>query len=401
MNICLRNGYLITADRNDTCGYGCVQVADGVIQYAGPEGSAPPFEADRTIDADGGIIAPGFVNAHTHVPMNLLRSYADDMPLMAWLNDRIWPAEDKMTADAAYWGSMMAITEMVMGGVTCFSDMYGFSDEIARAADVSGIRALIAAAVIDVDGSGERRLDKAEAFFEKMKGHPRIQAAIGPHAEYTVGPSLFEKIRDKAEALGVRLHVHISETIGEHEACIARHGKTPIGLLHSLSVLDVPVMAAHCVWVSDDDMALMADKNVHVLSCPQSNLKLGSGIARTADMLARGINISCGTDSAASNNNLSMMEEMTLLSLLQKGVCRDAALIPAKTALRIATINGAKALGLDHITGSLEPGKQADIIVIAAQGAAVFPAHRHAASSRVQRMRQRRCADDGGRRYTI
>ena len=373
MKICLENGYLITADKNGTRGDGCVFVDGDVITYAGPKKDAPPFDADRTIDAAGGIIAPGFINTHTHIPMNLFRGYADDMPLMPWLQDRIWPAEAKMTNEAAYWGIMLAIAEMVMGGVTCFSDMYNFTDEIFRAADTAGIRAMIGSAVIDVDGGGQRRLDEATAFFDTVRGHKRISAAIGPHAEYTVGPELFQKIRDRAAHLNARIHVHISETIGEHEECIARHGKTPIGLLNDIGVLDVPVMAAHCVWVSDDDMDIMAKNNVHVMSCPGSNLKLGSGIARTAEMIRRGINVSCATDSAASNNNLSMMEEMTLLALLQKGINRDAALIPAETAIKIATINGAKALGFEELTGSLEAGKQADVIVIDTSGLRYCP----------------------------
>lgn len=168
--------------------------------------------------------------------------------------------------------------------------------------------------------------------------------------------------------LGSRVHVHISETKGEHADCISRHGKTPIALLDSLGVTDAPVMAAHCVWVEDNDIEIMAQKGVSVMSCPGSNLKLGSGIARTAAMLKRGVNVSCATDGAASNNNLSMMEEMTLFALLQKGVNLDASLIPAKTALRAATINGAKALGIDGITGSIEVGKQADIIIISTDG---------------------------------
>ncbi|MDD5018408.1 MAG: amidohydrolase, partial [Eubacteriales bacterium] len=321
----------------------------------------------------GGIIAPGFVDTHTHVPMNLLRGYADDMPLMDWLQNKIWPAEEKLTSDAVYWGSMLAIAELIRGGVTCFSDMYNFTKDIARAANDSGIRALIASAVIDTDGNGERRLNDAAAFFDFVKDFERIGAAIGPHAEYTVSPGLFKKVRDTAEKLGSRIHVHISETIGEHNDCIARHGKTPIQLLAELDVLNVPVMAAHCVWVSERDMEIMARKHASVMSCPGSNLKLGSGIARISKMLEHGVNVSCGTDGAASNNNLSMMEEMTLLALLQKGVCQDPSLIPAKAALKIATVNGAKALGLGDVTGSLEPGKQADIIVLSTEGLRYCP----------------------------
>jgi 5-methylthioadenosine/S-adenosylhomocysteine deaminase len=367
MKTCIKNGYIITVDKYDTCLSGCVHIEDGIITYVGSEKDAPVTDG-RVIDAKGGIIAPGFINTHTHVPMTLFRGAADDMQLMDWLQQKIWPAEEKLDDQAVYWGTMLAIAELVSGGVTCFSDMYNFNGVIARAADESGIRALVAAAVIDIDGGGERRLKAAEEFFEYVKDYKRVDAALGPHAEYTVSPELFRKVRDMALRLGSRVHVHISETKGEHADCISRHGKTPIALLDSLGVTDAPVMAAHCVWVEDNDIEIMAQKGVSVMSCPGSNLKLGSGIARTAAMLKRGVNVSCATDGAASNNNLSMMEEMTLFALLQKGVNLDASLIPAKMALRAATINGAKALGIDGITGSIEVGKQADIIIISTDG---------------------------------
>ena len=368
MNTLIRNGFLITADKADTCGEGCVLVKNGTIAYVGPEDGAPPFEANRVIDAQGGVIAPGFINTHTHVPMTMMRGYADDLALMDWLQNHIWPAEARLTEEAVYWGSMLSMCEFAAAGVTCFSDMYNFNDQIARAAHDAGLRTLIAAAVLDIDGGGQARLDRAEAFFDVVKGYGRIEAAIGPHAEYTVSPAMFEKVRDMAARHGVRIHVHISETRSEHEDCITRHGKTPIRLLQSLGVLELPVMAAHCVWVSDDDMDIMAEHGVSVMSCPGSNLKLGSGVPRVAEMLRCGVNVSCGTDGAASNNNLSMMEEMTLTALLQKGVCHDPSLIPAQTALRIATVNGARALGLEGVTGSLEAGKQADLIIIRTDG---------------------------------
>lgn len=373
MDICIKNGFLITADENDTCMNGCVLVKDDIILYAGAEENAPEFAADRTIDAKGGIIAPGFVNTHTHVPMNLLRGYANDMPLMDWLEKAIWPAEEKLTSDAVYWGSMLAIAELVQGGVTCFSDMYNFTQDIAKAANDSGIRALISTAIIDADGNGEKRLEKAIALFETVKDFDRVDAAIAPHAEYTVSPKMFEKICETAKRLDSRIHIHISETKGEHEDCVSRHGKTPIALLNSLGVLDLPVMAAHCVWIDDKDMDIMVNKNVSVMSCPGSNLKLGSGVARAAQMMKRGINVSCATDGAASNNNLSMMEEMTLMALLQKGVNHNAQLIPAQEAVKSATLNGARALGLNEITGSLETGKQADIIIIDTSGVRYCP----------------------------
>ncbi len=373
MKTLIKNGYLITADSADSRMHGCVQVDGSVIVYAGEDTGAPQFAADRVIDAKGGIIAPGFINTHTHIPMNLFRGAADDMALMDWLQNKIWPAEEKLDEEAVYWGTMLGIAELVSGGVTCFSDMYNFNAVIARAANEAGIRALIAAAVIDIDGGGERRLKAAEEFFSIVKGYKRIDAAIGPHAEYTVSPGLFKGIRDFAQRHKCRVHVHISETKGEHAGCISRHGKTPIALIDSLGLTEVPVMAAHCVWVEDEDIEIMARTGVSVMSCPGSNLKLGSGIARTAKMIEAGVNVSCATDGAASNNNLSMMEEMTLLALLQKGVNLDAALIPAKTAFRTATINGARALGIDGITGSLEAGKQADIIIIGTDGLRYCP----------------------------
>lgn len=373
MNICIKNGFLITADSEDRRLIGCVHVKDDIISYAGEEKNAPRFPADRVIDAKGGIIAPGFVDTHTHIPMNLLRGAADDMALMDWLKQKIWPAEANLDEEAVYWGSMLAIAELVSGGVTCFSDMYFFTKAVAKAANESGIRALISTAVIDTDLGGDRRLKTAEELFDIVKDYKRVSAAIGPHAEYTVSPEMFKKIRDLALKLDSRVHVHISETAGEHRECIARHGMTPIALIDSLGLTELPVMAAHCVWVEDEDMEIMAEKVVNVMSCPGSNLKLGSGIARAAKMLEKGVNVSCATDGAASNNNLSMMEEMTLFALLQKGVNLDAALIPANTALRAATINGARALGMDGITGSIESGKQADIIVIDTSGLRYCP----------------------------
>jgi len=368
MKTLIRNGFLVTADANDTCGDGCVLVEGGTITYAGPESLAPQVSADRVIDAQGGVVAPGFIDTHTHVPMTMMRGYADDLALMDWLQNHIWPAEARLTEEAVYWGSMLAMCEFAAAGVTCFSDMYNFNEAIARAAHDSGLRALIATAVLDIDGGGDDRLKRAAAFFDAVKGYDRIEAAIGPHAEYTVSPEMFEKVRDLAGKLNARIHVHVSETQSEHEECIARHGKTPIGLLESLGVLELPVMAAHCVWVSDDDMDIMARHHVSVMTCPGSNLKLGSGIPRVSRMLEKGINVSCATDGAASNNNLSMMEEMTLTGLLQKGLNQDPSLIPAKTALRIATINGAEALGMSSMTGSLEAGKKADIVVLGTDG---------------------------------
>ena len=373
MNIFIRNGFLITANKDAECYEGCVQIKDSVISYVGIEKSAPQFSADKVIDAKGGIIAPGFVNTHTHIPMNLFRSAADDMDLMDWLKNAIWPAEENLNGDDVYWGSMLGMAELIAGGVTCMNDMYNFPFDIAKAANDSGIRAIIGPTIIDMGKSVEERLEEAKELFEHVKGYDRVEASLSAHAEYTVSSKSFGKIINTAKEIGARIHVHVSETQGEHEDCIKRNGKTPIGLFESLGLLALPVMAAHCVWVSDEDMDIMAKRNVGVMSCPQSNLKLGSGIARVAAMLDKGINVSCATDGAGSNNNLSMMEEMTYMAMLQKTLHRNPKVMPAKTAVETATINGAKVLGMDKSIGSLEEGKKADLIILDTTGIRYCP----------------------------
>lgn len=373
MNICIKNGFLITANKSGVCYEGCVHVSDDVISYVGTEENAPEFNADRTIDANGGIIAPGFVNTHTHIPMNLFRSAADDMALMDWLQNAIWPAEDRLTSEDVYWGSMLGMAELIAGGVTCFNDMYNFVFDTVKAAKDSGIRGVIGATVIDLGKSVEERLEEAEELFKHVKDMKRVSAAIAPHAEYTVCEESFKKLIKTAEKLDARIHIHISETKGEHEDSIKRNGKTPIEVAQSVGLLELPTMAAHCVWVSDSDMDIMARYNVGVMSCPQSNLKLGSGIARIADMMEKGITVSCATDGAGSNNNLSMMEEMTYMAMLQKGTKYDPKVMPARTAVETATINGAKVLGLDKSIGSLETGKQADLIILDTTGVRYCP----------------------------
>ncbi len=373
MNTCIKNGFIITSDETCSTVNGCVHVTDGVITYVGADSLAPNFSAERTIDVSGDIIAPGFVNTHTHIPMNLFRGYANDMTLMDWLENAIWPAEEKLTGDDVYWGSMLGMAELIAGGVTCFNDMYNFMFDTVKAADDSGIRGVVGATIIDLGKSIDERLAEADELFARVKDYDRIDAAIAPHSEYTVSAESFGKLIKTAHKHNSRIHVHVSETQGEHEGCIKRNGQTAIARLKRLGVLDLPTMAAHCVWVSDSDMEIMADKNVGVMSCPQSNLKIGSGIARISKLIDHGIKVSCATDGAGSNNNLSMMEEMTLIAMLQKGTNYDPKLIPAKTAVQIATINGAKVIGQENKIGSLEVGKQADIIVIDTSGLRYCP----------------------------
>lgn len=346
-----------------------VLVQDGRIAYAGYAEQAPEVPEDaEVIDVMGRIILPGLVNAHTHSAMTVFRGAADDLPLHRWLNDRIWPMEAKLDDEAVYWGSMLAIAEMIRGGVTAFNDMYFFTEQTVRAVEHTGIRALLTRCVTcnETDEASIRQgVQRAADCFAQFDGaaQGRIRVSIAPHAEYTCSAPFLRALGEKAQELGARVHIHVSETKEEHEQCKQRHGGlTPIGLLDALGVLDNPTLAAHCVYVDAQDLAIMQQKHVSVLHCPGSNLKLASGIAPVPAMLAHGLCIALGTDGAASNNNLNMFEELQAVATLHKGTSGDASMVRAAQALRMATQNGAQALGLS--SGVLAAGEPADLIIV-------------------------------------
>lgn len=367
------NAKLVTCNDNDAVILDAqVHIKDGLIVYAGKSEGAPAADAAQVIDARGNAVLPAFFNMHTHLPMNIFRSYADDMTLMDWLHNRIFPAEDKLTAEMAYWGTMLAMCEMAAAGIVGFNEMYYFTDRIAEAALKSGMRGVIARAVVTpTEEMGEERLKESIELYKAYNGKGRVKIYFAPHAQYTVSNSMLEKIAQMAKDYGTGIHMHISETKGEHEACVAEHGKTPIALCESLGLLDVPFLAAHCVHVSDEDMDIMAKKGATALSCPRSNLKLGSGVARLGDMMKRGVRVSLGTDGAASNNKLSIMSEMTYACLLQKGVTGDPETMPAPQALKLATRGGAEAVGIN--SGVVEAGRNADIIMLKTDGVRYTP----------------------------
>lgn len=369
----IRHAALITNnDRDEVIRDATIQVKDGKIAYAGPGKTAPAFSAERVIDAHGNIVMPGFVNMHTHVPMNLFRSYADDLDLMSWLNTRIFPAEDKLTEESAYWASMAAMCELAAAGTVAFNEMYFFIDSIAKAAQESGLHGILSRAVVTpAPGVGERMLAESRELFEKYNGRGRLKVFLSPHAQYTVNTEMLGEIAQAAAELGTGVHMHVSETRGEHETCIKEQGMTPVELCKKVGLLDVPFYAAHCVWVSEHDMELMAEHGVTVLSCPKSNLKLASGIAPLEKMARKGVRVTLGTDGAASNNKLSMWEEMTYASFLQKGTTYDPKAMPAAQTLKLATRYGAEALGLGG--GIVEAGKDADIIMVNTEGIRYAP----------------------------
>lgn len=344
-------------------------VQDGRIAYAGYAEHAPDIPEDaEVIDVMGRIILPGLVNAHTHSAMTIFRGAADDLPLHRWLNEKIWPMEAKLDDEAVYWGSMLAIAEMIRGGVTAFNDMYFFTEQTVRAVEHAGVRALLTRCVTcneTDDASIREGVQRAADCFAQFDGaaQGRIRVSIAPHAEYTCSAPFLRALGEKAQQLGARVHIHISETREEHEQCKQRHGGlTPIGLLNALGVLENPTLAAHCVYVDEADLAIMQQKGVCVLHCPGSNLKLASGIAPVPAMLAHDLCIALGTDGAASNNNLNMFEELQAVALLHKGVSGDATMVHTAQALRMATQNGAQALGLS--SGVLAAGEPADLIIL-------------------------------------
>ena len=323
-------------------------------------------KADRLIDGNGKVLMPGIVNAHTHIAMSLLRNYADDMPLHEWLNDAIWPIEGKMNAEDIYWGSMLTIAEMILSGTTTFLDMYDFMEETAKAVDQAGVRGVLTYGSIERPERTEKNIEKYRNFFKECDGMAdrRVRVMIAPHAPYTCSDSYMLRLKDLADELGTGLNIHVSETQKEFDDSMTEYGKTPVQRLKDIGLFDTHTVAAHCVYLTDEDIDIIKEKNVYPVNNPTSNLKLASGFAPIKKMLAKGIPVALGTDGSSSNNNVNMFEEIHLAAILNKAVDKDATSVSAYEALKMATINGAKALGLDKEIGSIEVGKKADLILI-------------------------------------
>ncbi|OGT91389.1 MAG: N-ethylammeline chlorohydrolase [Gammaproteobacteria bacterium RIFOXYD12_FULL_61_37] len=329
------------------------------------------YEADHVVELSGHALLPGLVNAHTHAAMNLLRGLADDLPLMTWLQQHIWPAEQRwMGEEFVADGSRLAIAEMLRGGTTCFNDMYFHPDITALVAADLGIRANLGMILVDFPsswaGSPDEYIHKGLELRDRYADHPLISCSFAPHAPYSVSDGPLSQMRVIADEIDppVQIHMHVHETLDEIRQGEEGHGCRPLERLHRLGLVGPALMAIHMTQLTDAEIAAFAEAGGHVVHCPQSNLKLASGFCPVAKLVAAGVNVAIGTDGAASNNALDMFAEMRAAALLAKGVSGDAAAVPAHTALRMATLNGAKALGLDEITGSLIPGKAADLIAV-------------------------------------
>lgn len=327
------------------------------------------FKASEHLNLGEQVLMPGLVNAHTHAAMSLMRGMADDVALMPWLEAHIWPAEQALLSPQFVQdGSLLACAEMLSGGITCFNDMYFFPQATAAAASQAGMRANLGLLVLDFPSAyasdADDYLQKGFDAHDTWRNNPLISSSIAPHAPYTVSDSSLEKVMTYAEQLGLGLHTHLHETKDEIARSESQYGMRPIARLAKLGILGPDFLAAHGVHLLDYEIDMLAAYGCHIAHCPSSNLKLASGIAPVADLLAKGVNVALGTDGAASNNRLDMFTEIRLAALLAKGVTGDATALPAQQALAMATINGAKALGLDDKIGSIEVGKYADLTAV-------------------------------------
>src|SRR5690606_35412686 len=296
---------------------------------------------------------PGLVNTHGHAAMSLLRGIADDLPLMTWLEDHIWPAEGRWVSEEfVYQGTLLAIGEMIRSGTTCFADMYFFPEASAKAASEAGIRVQLAAPIIDFpnpwSANAEEAINKFIDLHDTWRNSELVSTAFGPHAPYTVSDGPLRKIATLADELDLPVHMHVHETAFEVEQAVANSGKRPIQLLNDLGLLSPRLICVHATQLDDTDISLLQSSGAHVAHCPESNLKLASGFCPVEKLRRHGINVCLGTDGAASNNDLDMFSEMRTAALLAKAVSSDAAALPAFAALKMATLDGARAMGLDH-----------------------------------------------------
>lgn len=324
------------------------------------------FTADKVIDGKDRLVIPGLINCHTHSYMAFMRNVADDLSFMDWLFGTIDPIEQQMTDEDTYWGACLAILEMMKSGTTCFNDMQMNIHQTTRAVKESGMRAVVSRGLVGSGNDEAGRLRLAQAYEERdaFRDCERLGFMLAPHAPYTCDDGFMRIVSEEAKKNHMRIHVHLSESVSEIEQIREKYGCTPIEMAEKNGLFDVPAIAAHCVQVTEKDIAILRDKKVSVVTNPASNMKLGNGFAPVPEMIKAGVNVCLGTDGAASNNSLNLFHELSLLTLIHKGVNKTPQCISAGEGFRIATINGARALGLEKEIGSLEVGKKADLAIL-------------------------------------
>jgi 5-methylthioadenosine/S-adenosylhomocysteine deaminase len=356
-----------------------VAIADGRILAVLPSEEARwSIQAKRVLELPGHLLIPGLINAHTHAAMTLMRGLADDLPLMTWLHDYIWPAE-KRWVDPGFVrdGTRLAVLEMLRGGVTCYNDMYLFPEVTAQVTAEAGMRATIGMILVDFPtgyaDSADGYFAKGLALHDQYRDHPLIRVAFAPHSPYAVSDAPLQRAQMLADELDVPIHIHLHETHDEIIQSLREHGERPISRLDRLGLIGPTLVAVHMTQLEDAEIDRLADASAHVVHCPESNLKLASGFCPVAKLLDAGVNVALGTDGAASNNDLNLLGEIHTAALLGKAVAGSASAVPAAIALRMATINGARALGLEDQIGSLEPGKSADLVAVDLQDSHTQP----------------------------
>lgn len=354
-----------------------VGTTEDIITYIGTE--CPAGDFGREYDGKGKLLMSGFVNTHAHSAMSLLRGYGENLSLQDWLNKRIFPFEDKLTGEAAYWGTMLAMAESLRYGIVSTTDMYYFAENMLRAIEESGTKNNYSRSVTcfsDADlwelESAKEMKDVYERFHNTAEGRIKIDMSI--HAEYTSTPKVVKAMADYTKSIGANMHVHLSETQSEHEGCKEKHGMTPAQYFNSLGLFDTPTTAAHCVWLEPEDYPILKEKGVTVACNPVSNMKLASGVCNVPELLKQGINVGIGTDSVASNNSLNFIEEMKFFAVASKGKFYDPTAVTPVETLKAATVNGAKSQGRDDC-GLLKEGYKADLIVIDIAGPHMYPVH--------------------------
>ncbi|NLN14674.1 MAG: amidohydrolase [Tissierellia bacterium] len=375
MKILIKNVDILAVDEKDRGVFNSnIYIVDDKIEYIGDE--IENLEVHRVIDGKNKLAMPGLINSHTHIGMSLLRNYADDLSLHVWLTEKIWPTEDKMNAEDIYWGSLLSIVEMIKSGTTAFCDMYMFMDEVAKGIEESGIRGVLTRGMTEGEDS-EAKLNETRELYNNWQGKAdgRIKVMIAPHAIYTTSKDFLLKCIDLARELNTGLHIHISETKKEIEDSLQAYGKSPVKYLEEIGFFNIHTIGAHCVHLDDEDIEILAKYNVYPVNNPTSNLKLASGFAPIDKMLKKGITVALGTDGPSSNNNLDMFEEINLASIINKGINLDPLSVSALEAIKMATINGAKALDWGEEIGSLEVGKKADIILLDIDKPHFYPRH--------------------------
>jgi len=359
--------------------HGLIAIKDDKILYMGKKSHAPKMKAEKLVDGHGKVAIPGLVNCHTHLPMTLFRGIAEDQDLGKWLGETIWPLEARLKPADVYNGALLGCLELIKNGVTCFADMYFYEDMVAKAVEEAGLRAVLAPGILEVGDlrRGEEMLEEGVRLVRELHGSAggRISVRLGPHALYSCSPNLLRRIRDEASKFGVGIHIHLSESREMGSLVEERYGLSEVELLEGIGFLGGDVLAAHCIHLSDREMRIMAKHDVKVSYNPISNMKIASGIPKINDLMKLGVTVGIGTNGPASNNNLDILEEMKVAALLQKAFYTNPKVLPVRTILRMATIDGARALGLDKSIGSLEVGKKADLILIDFRKPHLTPVH--------------------------